>query len=41
MRRADISLSCRHVSKALKALMKEVQAEDDVDEDEVEEMVYH
>ena len=34
-----VFLGCRHVSKALKALMKDVQAGEDVDEDELEEMV--
>jgi hypothetical protein len=29
----------RHVAKALKALMKGVQANEDVDEDELEDMV--
>ena len=31
----------RHVAKALKALVKGVQANEDVDEDELEEMVRH
>lgn len=34
-----LTLIGRHVSKALKMLMKSVQANDDVEEEEVEEMV--
>jgi hypothetical protein len=35
---SNLGLGCRHVSKALKSLMKEVQANEEVDEDELEEM---
>jgi hypothetical protein len=35
----DAQLLDRHVSKALKALMKDVQADEEVGEDELEEMV--
>jgi hypothetical protein len=36
---AGANLFDRHVAKALKALMKDVQADEEVGEDELEEMV--